>query len=74
DMVMAPEIRFSKREIEILKWTAEGMTSSEIAIILSISQNTVNFHQKNMQKELNAPNNTQIACYAATAGLIWRAD
>lgn len=24
DMVMAPEMRFSKREKEILKWTAEG--------------------------------------------------
>ncbi|EEN3508078.1 transcriptional regulator SdiA [Salmonella enterica subsp. enterica serovar Enteritidis] len=65
DMVMAPEMRFSKREKEILKWTAEGKTSSEIAIILSISENTVNFHQKNMQKKFNAPNKTQIACYAA---------
>ncbi|HCL5280476.1 TPA: transcriptional regulator SdiA [Salmonella enterica] len=70
DMVMAPEMRFSKREKEILKWTAEGKTSSEIAIILSISENTVNFHQKNMQKKFNAPNKTQIACYAAATGLI----
>ncbi|QMI05538.1 transcriptional regulator SdiA [Citrobacter sp. RHB25-C09] len=70
EMVMAPEMRFSKREKEILKWTAEGKTSSEIAIILSISENTVNFHQKNMQKKFNAPNKTQIACYAAATGLI----
>jgi LuxR family transcriptional regulator len=45
-------------------------TSAEIAIILSISENTVNFHQKNMQKKFNAPNKTQIACYAAATGLI----
>ncbi|TKU06687.1 transcriptional regulator SdiA [Citrobacter sp. wls829] len=70
DMVMAPEMRFSKREKEILKWTAEGKTSAEIAMILSISENTVNFHQKNMQKKFNAPNKTQIACYAAATGLI----
>ncbi|POT59424.1 transcriptional regulator SdiA [Citrobacter amalonaticus] len=70
DMVMTPEMRFSKREKEILKWTAEGKTSSEIAMILSISENTVNFHQKNMQKKFNAPNKTQIACYAAATGLI----
>lgn len=70
EMVMAPEMRFSKREKEILKWTAEGKTSSEIAMILSISENTVNFHQKNMQKKFNAPNKTQIACYAAATGLI----
>ena len=50
EMVMTPEMNFSKREKEILKWTAEGKTSAEIAIILSISENTVNFHQKNMQK------------------------
>lgn len=69
-MVMAPEMRFSKRELEILRWTAEGKTSAEIAMILSISENTVNFHQKNMQKKFNAPNKTQIACYAAATGII----
>ncbi|HGU0016342.1 TPA: LuxR C-terminal-related transcriptional regulator, partial [Escherichia coli] len=53
-----------------LKWTAEGKTSAEIAMILSISENTVNFHQKNMQKKINAPNKTQVACYAAATGLI----
>ncbi|EMM5024642.1 MAG: LuxR C-terminal-related transcriptional regulator, partial [Escherichia coli] len=40
------------------------------AMILSISENTVNFHQKNMQKKINAPNKTQVACYAAATGLI----
>jgi len=70
EMVMQPEMRFSKRELEIMKWTAEGKTSAEIAIILSISGNTVNFHQKNMQKKFNAPNKTQIVCYAAATGLI----
>ncbi|ASV55927.1 MULTISPECIES: transcriptional regulator SdiA [Lelliottia] len=70
EMVMPPEMKFSKREKEILKWTAEGKTSAEIAIILSISENTVNFHQKNMQKKFNAPNKTQIACYAAATGFI----
>ncbi|VYU76401.1 transcriptional regulator SdiA [Metakosakonia massiliensis] len=70
DMVSAPEMKFSKREREILQWTAEGKTSAEIAMILSISENTVNFHQKNMQKKFNAPNKTQIACYAAATGII----
>jgi LuxR family transcriptional regulator len=63
-------MKFSKREREILQWTGEGKTSAEIAIILSISENTVNFHQKNMQKKFNAPNKTQIACYAAAIGII----
>ncbi|QIX98473.1 transcriptional regulator SdiA [Cedecea sp. FDAARGOS_727] len=64
------EMKLSKREREILQWTGEGKTSAEIAIILSISENTVNFHQKNMQKKFNAPNKTQIACYAAAMGII----
>lgn len=63
-------MELSERELEILKWTAEGKTSVEIALILSISEHTVNFHQKNMQKRLNAPNKTQIASYAAAIGLI----
>lgn len=66
----AMEIKLSKRELEILQWTGEGKTSAEIAIILSISENTVNFHQKNMQKKFNAPNKTQIACYASAVGII----
>jgi len=71
DPSVAPmSLKMSKREREILQWTGEGKTSAEIAIILSISENTVNFHQKNMQKKFNAPNKTQIACYAAAMGLI----
>jgi len=62
--------QFSQRELEILKWTAEGKTSAEISLILAISEHTVNFHQKNMQKRFNVSNKTQIACYAAAIGLI----
>jgi len=66
----AAKLELSERELEILKWTAEGKTSAEISLILSISKNTVNFHQRNMQKRFNAPNKTQIASYAAAIGLI----
>jgi len=70
DTLMVLKNDFSQRELEILKWTAEGKTSAEISLILSISQHTVNFHQKNMQKRFNVSNKTQIACYAAAIGLI----
>ena len=60
EMVMPPEMKFSRRELEILKWTAEGKTSAEVAMILSISENTVNFHQKNMQRKFNAPNKPKL--------------
>ncbi|MEM6159753.1 LuxR C-terminal-related transcriptional regulator [Erwinia sp. P6884] len=64
------DMELSPRELEILQWTAEGKTSAETALILSISENTVNFHQKNMQKRFNAPNRTQLAAYAAAIGLL----
>nr|WP_024967680.1 transcriptional regulator SdiA [Pantoea sp. IMH] len=64
------DMELSPREREILQWTAEGKTSAETALILSISENTVNFHQKNMQKRFNAPNRTQLAAYAAAIGLL----
>ncbi len=68
--MVSVKLELSDREREILKWVAEGKTSAEISLILSISQHTVNFHQKKMQKRLNAPNKTQIASYAAAMGLI----
>lgn len=70
DAMLVLKKEFSQRELEILKWTAEGKTAVEISLILSISEHTVNFHQKNMQKRFNVSNKTQIACYAAAAGLI----
>ena len=70
DAMMVLKKAFSQRELEILKWTAEGKTAVEISLILSISEHTVNFHQKNMQKRFNVSNKTQIACYAAAIGLI----
>jgi len=30
----------------------------------------LNFHQNYMQKKCDAPNKTQIACYAAATGMI----
>ncbi|WP_437615085.1 transcriptional regulator SdiA [Erwinia sp. V71] len=64
------DMLFSERELEIVKWTAEGKTAAEISLILGISEHTVNFHQKNMQKKFNVANKTQLACYAAATGLL----
>lgn len=60
----------SLREREILQWTADGKSSGEIALILAISINTVNFHLKAIQKKFGAANKTLAAAYAAALGLI----
>jgi LuxR family quorum-sensing system transcriptional regulator SolR len=57
------------REVEVLKWTADGKTSGEIADILAVSDNTVNFHIKNAITKLRTANKTAAAVRAAMLGL-----
>lgn len=58
------------REIEVLRWTADGKTSREIGAIISISEHTVNFHIKNSLVKLNATNKTAGVIKAALMGLL----
>jgi len=69
---LMPEInaRLSKRETEVLRWTAEGKTSGEIAEILNLSERTVNFHIGNAMTKLNATNKTAAAIRAAVLGFL----
>ncbi|MDT8999869.1 autoinducer binding domain-containing protein [Paucibacter sp. APW11] len=66
-----PKIELSDREIDVLRWTAEGKTSAEIADILNISERTVNFHVNSVVAKLGACNKTSAAVRAAMLGLIW---
>ena len=61
----------SSREIEILRWTADGKTSSEIADIIHISERTVNFHVNNAIVKLNVANKTAATVKAAILGLLY---
>lgn len=70
DMLDQAAITLSHREREILQWTADGKSSGEIALILEISINTVNFHLKAIQKKFKASNKTLAAAHAAALGLI----
>ena len=58
------------REIEVLKWTADGKTSGEISDILAVSENTVNFHIKNAVGKLQTANKTAAVVRAAMLGLL----
>jgi DNA-binding CsgD family transcriptional regulator len=64
------EAHFTPREIEILRWTADGKTASEIGDILSISVATVNFHINNAVAKLGAVNKTQAVVKAALLGIL----
>lgn len=66
----AVEERLTTRELEVLKWTADGKTSSEIGQILAISTDTVNFHVGNATNKLGAANKTAAVVRAAMLGLL----
>jgi len=68
---VSTHIDLSDREIDVLRWTAEGKTSAEIAVILDISERTVNFHVNSVVAKLGATNKTSAAVRAAMLGLIW---
>jgi DNA-binding CsgD family transcriptional regulator len=64
------ERRLTEREVEVLQWTADGLTSGQISDILDISENTVNFHVKNAVMKLQSPNRTAAVVRAAMLGLL----
>jgi len=62
--------QLTEREKEVLTWVGRGKTSAEIAIILGVSERTVNFHCDQAMKRLNVINRTQAVAKAIAEGLI----
>ncbi|MGZ0003500.1 autoinducer binding domain-containing protein [Burkholderia gladioli] len=69
---LSPEgdIELTDREVEVLKWVADGKTATEISMIMLISVYTVNFHVKNAVTKLNTSNATAAVARAAMLGLL----
>jgi LuxR family transcriptional regulator len=63
-------LRMSERELEVLKWTAQGKTSHEVATILSISERTVNFHVQSIIHKLEVKNKIEAVVAAIKRKLI----
>lgn len=58
------------REIECLRWAADGKTSGEIAQLLGLSESTANFHLNNAMRKLDAINRQQAVAKATLQGHI----
>jgi len=68
----APGVELTKRELEILKMIAQGMSNNEIAEKLVISHYTVKGHVSNILTKLHLADRTQAAVYAWQKGVVKR--
>ena len=69
-----PFTELTNREMEVLRLIAKGMSNSDIAEALFISENTVKGHVSNILSKLHLADRTQAAVYAWDQGLINRAE
>lgn len=59
----------TKREKEVLSLVASGGSNKDIASSLSVSDNTVKYHLRNIMEKLELKNRAQLGVYAARKGL-----
>jgi LuxR family quorum-sensing system transcriptional regulator SolR len=69
--VSLSDVSLSEREVEVLRWTADGKTAADIAGFLGVSERTVNFSITAASCKLNACNKTSATVRAALLGLLW---
>jgi DNA-binding CsgD family transcriptional regulator len=65
-----PSSPLTPRELEALRWTADGKTAGEIGDILNVSAHTVVFHLQNAIRKLGSTNKTAAVVKAALLGLL----
>lgn len=70
DSFSCEPVLLSEREIEVIKWIAEGLTNTQIADQLHLSPHTVTTHRKNIMAKLGAKNTAAIVMYAVKTNLI----
>ena len=61
----------TSRELEVLRWTADGKTSGEVGDILNITERTVNFHIGQCIEKLGVNNKLAASVRAAMLGLLF---
>ncbi len=60
----------TERESEVLRLLAEGLTNAEIAVRLSVSEETVKTHVAGILRKLGLAHRTQAAIYALRNGIV----
>ena len=60
----------TRREREVLRLLADGLTNRQIAARLVVSEHTVHRHVTNILRKLELPSRTAAAAHAVRAGLL----
>jgi DNA-binding NarL/FixJ family response regulator len=68
--VSEPFEQLTPRESETLELLAGGSSNKDIAMKLSISENTVKYHVRNILSKLHLSSRTQAAAYAFRKGIV----
>ena len=66
----APPVSLTPREFEVLVWMASPNTYRQIAMQLSVSEETIRSHAKNILEKMKQPNRAQAVLAAMRLGLI----
>lgn len=72
DLEYNPFTELTKREMEVLRLIAKGLSNADLAAELFISENTVKGHVSNILSKLQLGDRTQAAVYAWEQGLVHR--
>jgi DNA-binding CsgD family transcriptional regulator len=67
---LTPEYDFTNREVQIIRFTAQGLKSEEIAEQLNLSVHTIKTHKKNILKKANVSNSMQLVANCIRSGVI----
>ena len=63
-------VSLSEREAEALTWAARGKSSAEAAMLMGVTERTVNFHVENAMRKLGVGSRIQAALLAVRTGMI----
>jgi DNA-binding CsgD family transcriptional regulator len=70
DDVTTPTVRLSKRQVEILQLTANGLGTEQIGQQLGVSEETVRTHTRRTAGKLGARNRAHAVAIGLRAGMI----
>lgn len=65
-----PEMHLTSREIEVLRLVVKGMMNKEIALLLTLSENTVKTHVKNIFTKLEVSDRAEAVSFALQRGIL----